>query len=93
MGSFDDCPVCGKHHKSCKHLLKEHLPDTLGKALCGRKDVVVLSDDWVDRDIDPTEVCKHCVKQDAHFQYKYKLVNGEYQLIDEDDMDVLIWEE
>lgn len=61
MGQDTSCGICGKHYQSCTHYLKEHIPSK-GKSLCGAKKVILLSNDWENRDIDPEDICKKCLK-------------------------------
>lgn len=86
----DNCAICGKYYKKCKHYLREHIPDYSGKkALCGRNDVTLLPENYIDIDFDPNDICKHCAKLDNWFQAKFEIKNGYY--LEKDD-DIYIWE-
>ena len=91
--SFNNCGICGKYYKICRHYCKEHIPDLKNKntAICGRKNVILLNENWSDIDMDPNDVCKHCAKLDNLFQAKFQLKNGIYQ--ENDNQDFVIFQE
>jgi len=82
VGQDDSCGICGKYYQSCRHYVKEHLPYSAGVAFCGRKKVLVLGDDWFDRDIAEEDLCKDCVRLDPLAAAKYGEDDGLVMVVD-----------
>lgn len=64
MGQDDSCGICGGHYQSCRHYLKEHIPDEHGLPQCGRnkEKVIVMKPGWREIDIDPDDICGQCLR-------------------------------
>jgi len=64
MGQVENCSVCGKPFKTCKHYVREHIPvvGTDGAALCGRPNMVLLPKDWENNDCVVADICRVCLK-------------------------------
>jgi len=59
----DSCNICGKPYRTCKHYRKEHLPNAVGEAICGKtRNVSVLPSYWKEIGIHPNDICKQCKK-------------------------------
>lgn len=65
MGQDDSCGICGKHYQTCGHGGKLHLIKDEAWTMCGLNHHLVPSesrDDWDNRDTDPEDKCKNCLK-------------------------------
>lgn len=82
MGQDNSCGLCGKYYQNCKHYLKEHIPTEGDKSLCGKNigKLVMLPKDWEQRDCDPEDICKICMKKYGGVSKYQKILLGEDML-------------
>ena len=79
MGQDTSCGICGKHYQSCQHYVKEHIPTDGVKSLSGRdtSKLDMLLKDWEQRDCDPEDICKICMKKYGGEEKYQRILNGD----------------